>query len=71
MPSEEQLTVTVDIETLNFLNGIAKENGMAASDVAAELIEQGIRQWQKDLEAVTLLQEMEVLSQTDPYLRFC
>jgi len=71
MPSEEQLTVTVDIETLNFLNGIAKENGMTASDVAAELIEQGVKQWQKDLEAVTLLQEMEVLSQTDPYLRFC
>lgn len=71
MPPEASLTVTVDTETLSFLNGIAKENGMTAADVAAELIEQGVKQWQKDIEAVTLIQEMEVLSQTDPYLRFC
>ena len=71
MPTGSSFTVTIETEMLIFLQGIARENGMTASDVAAELIEQGVRQWQKDLEAATLLQEMEALSRTDPYLRLC
>ena len=71
MPTGSSFTVTIETEMLIFLQGIARENGMTASDVAAELIEQGVRQWQKDLEAATLLQEMEALSRTDPHLLLC
>ena len=71
MPTGSSFTVTIETEMLIFLQGIARENGMTASDVAAELIEQGVRQWQKDLEAVILLQEMEALSRTDPHLLLC
>jgi hypothetical protein len=71
MPTDSSFTVAIETEMLFFLQGIARENGMTASEVAAELIEQGVRQWQKDLEAVTLLKEMEALSRTDPHLRLC